>query len=274
MAMRLQRRASRKNAKRSTGPQTTEGKARSSQNARKHGLFARDTLLPGDDPQEFLQLIADLEQELEAGSGFERRLMRHIADTEWRMRRLVRLETGALTSQLEKERLYAQRLQAELGKLNQSLQPEHAGQNQTVQTGLGDESASPSANPYQQTTKGLGAVVAADRDTPVLLTLSLYESRLSRKYFSLLKQLRFTQKLRRAAEALERHRLPDETEVLPPATESAQAPPPTPATELTSPQGPTIALAQQPNPSTPSTDRANPQETEERQAERPPSTVA
>ncbi len=55
MDTRLQRRASRKNAKRSTGPQTIEGKARSSQNARKHGLFVRDTLLPGEDPQEFLQ---------------------------------------------------------------------------------------------------------------------------------------------------------------------------------------------------------------------------
>ena len=189
MVTRLQRKAFRKNARRSTGPKTPEGKARSSQNARKHGLFARDTLLPGEDPEEFLQLTADLEQELDAGSGFERRLVRHIADTEWRMRRLVRLETGALMDQLDKERLHAQRVQAQLGNLNQALQAKFGGQNQSVpakpadgnqsvQTGRSDESASP-ADPYQQTTKELGAVVAADRDTPVPLTLSLYEARLT-----------------------------------------------------------------------------------------------
>ena len=240
MATRLQRKAFRKNARHSTGPQTPEGKARSSQNARKHGLFARDTLLPGEDPEEFLQLITDLEQELQASSGFERRLVRHIADTEWRMRRLVRLETGALTSQLEKERLHAQRVQAQLGQLNQALQAKLGGQNQSVpakpggdnqsvQTEHHEESAPP-AGPYQQSTKELGAVVAGDRDTPVLLTLSLYEARLTRKYFGLLKQLRLTQKLRRAAEAMEPRPLPAETETRPPAAESPPPPPPpTPA---------------------------------------------
>ena len=88
LATRRQRRILRKNAKRSTGPRTPEGTARSSQNALKHGLFARDTILPGEKPKEFLQLIADLE------SNFERCLVRHIPDTEWRMRRQVRLETG------------------------------------------------------------------------------------------------------------------------------------------------------------------------------------
>ena len=230
MATRLQRRAFRKNAKRSTGPRTPEGKARSSQNARKHGLFARDTLLPGEDPQEFLQLTADLEQELQAGSDFERRLVRHIADTEWRMRRLVRLETGALTHQLEKERLYAQRVQAEGGNLNQQARP-------------GDENVSTLADPYQQSTKELGAVVEGDRDTPVLLTLSLYESRLTRKYFSLLKQLRLTQKLRRAEviepdQNLEPELLPAETEARPPATQSQQQQPPPASNGHLDPQPP------------------------------------
>ena len=144
MATRRQIRAFRKNAKHSTGPRTPEGKARSSQNARKHGLFARDTVLPEENPEEFIQLIADLEQELEAGGAFERRLVRHIADAEWRMRRLVRLETGALMDRLEKERLYAQRVQAELGKVNQ-------------QAGHGEENAPRPADPYRQSTLELGA---------------------------------------------------------------------------------------------------------------------
>ena len=216
MATGRQIRTFRKNAKQSTGPRTPEGKARSSQNARQHGLFARDAVLPDENPEDFLQLITDLEQELEAGSAFERRLVHHIACTEWRMRRLVRLETGALMSQLEEERLCAQRIQAEHG----------------------EENAPPPADPYQQSTKELGAVVAGDRDTPVLLTLSLYEARLTRKYFSLLKHLRLTQNLRRPAEAVEPEPLPAETEARPPTTGSPPEPhPPSPSTGQATPQG-------------------------------------
>ncbi len=285
MATRLQKRAFRKNAKRSTGPRTSEGKARSSQNARKHGLFARDAVLPGENPEEFLQLIADLEQELEARGDFERRLVHHIAGTEWRMRRLVRLETGALTSQLEKERLYAQRKQAELGKLNQRVQAQHGdqtqsvqaahdGENQSLQAERGEQN-SPPPDPYQQSTKELGAVVAGDRDTPVLLTLSLYESRLTRKYLSLLKQLRLTQKLRRAAEAMEPEQQPAETEARPSAPEHSQAQHQlTPALEPTSPGAPRVAAPQLPNPSTPSSARASPQEATQGQSEKLASRVA
>jgi len=280
MATRRQIKAFRKNAQHSTGPRTPEGKARSSQNARKHGLFARDTLLPDENPEEFLQLIADLEQELEAGGPFELRLVRHIADAEWRMRRLVRLETGALMDQLEKERLYAQRVQAGLGNLNQ-------------QAGHGEENAPRPADPYRQTTKELGAALLGDSDNPVLLTLSLYESRLSRKYFSLLSQLRLTQKLRRAAE-------PAETEDRPPAIESPRAPqPPISATSQLSPQAPLkepaqarapqaappstepassetprILPSQGPDPPPPSGGPASPQEAAEGQAEDPASRVA
>ncbi|MHC4445109.1 MAG: hypothetical protein ACYTA5_21125 [Planctomycetota bacterium] len=42
--------ANRQNAKKSTGPKTPEGKARSSQNALKHGLLARQILINDDDP--------------------------------------------------------------------------------------------------------------------------------------------------------------------------------------------------------------------------------
>ena len=117
MATRRQKKANRRNAKRSTGPRTPEGKARSSQNACKHGLFARDTVLPDENPEEFLDLIGTLEQELNAIGGFERRLVCHIADAEWRIRRIVRLESGFLTHHLEQERLRAQEIQANLSNL-------------------------------------------------------------------------------------------------------------------------------------------------------------
>ena len=48
-----QRKANRQNAKKSTGPRTPEGKARSSQNALKHGLLARDAVMADEDPAEY-----------------------------------------------------------------------------------------------------------------------------------------------------------------------------------------------------------------------------
>ena len=259
MATRLQRKANRKNARQSTGPSTPEGKARSSQNATTHGLFARDVVLPDENPQEFLDSIAELEQELGAVGGFERRLVHYIACTEWRLRRLVRLETGSLSHQLEKERLRELRIQADLSRLSPALQPNPGGQHLPKQpnpagqdppelddrvpgSGRGSharnrspeppaENPSSQANPigrntqspgqtqshgntpspgntqspdgygssvatrdYQQTTQELGASTVAYYDRPILLTLSLYESHLNRKYLTLLKQLRQTKK--------------------------------------------------------------------------------
>ena len=61
--------ANRENAKQSTGPRTPEGKARSSLNAVKHGLRARDCVIPqvdGHDAQEsFDALLAEFTDQLQ-----------------------------------------------------------------------------------------------------------------------------------------------------------------------------------------------------------------
>ena len=48
------RRANRRNAQKSTGPRTPQGKATSSRNAITHGIFCRDLLLKGEYPDLFL----------------------------------------------------------------------------------------------------------------------------------------------------------------------------------------------------------------------------
>ena len=55
--------ANRRNALKSTGPKTPEGKAAVSMNSLRHGLRARTVVLPGEDREEFNQLCDDLERE-------------------------------------------------------------------------------------------------------------------------------------------------------------------------------------------------------------------
>ena len=97
MATKAQMNANRNNAKKSTGPRTNEGKQRSSQNALKHGLLARDAVLP-EDPADFDRQLCDLEDTIEPKNALEFELVRQIVDAQWRLRRLTRLETGYLAA--------------------------------------------------------------------------------------------------------------------------------------------------------------------------------
>ena len=75
MATEKQIQANRNNAKKSTGPRTEQGKAASSQNALKHGLLARDAVLPGEDPADYEAQIAALEADIQP-EGQHARLQR------------------------------------------------------------------------------------------------------------------------------------------------------------------------------------------------------
>ena len=96
MATKAQVKANRQNAKKSTGPRTEDGKAHTSQNALKHGLLARDAVLPGEDPALFDRHFQDFEDTIEPQNALEFALVRQIADAEWRLRRLARIETAFL----------------------------------------------------------------------------------------------------------------------------------------------------------------------------------
>ena len=53
MATDKQLQANRRNAKKSTGPRSPEGKARSRLNSRKHGLTAKMLIIVGERPDDF-----------------------------------------------------------------------------------------------------------------------------------------------------------------------------------------------------------------------------
>ena len=92
--------ASRKNGARSRGPRTTEGKARSSQNALKHGLRAQQhVVLPDEDMAEFAALETALIDELAPQGVLQSILVRRIAHAAWRLERAERLEVELFEEQ-------------------------------------------------------------------------------------------------------------------------------------------------------------------------------
>ncbi len=90
--------ANRKNAEKSTGPKTPEGKQAAACNAVKHSLSARQLILNDDDedPTEYQALVDGLEDALSPVGALEYALVERIAVTLWRQRRLVRAESAAI----------------------------------------------------------------------------------------------------------------------------------------------------------------------------------
>ena len=85
--------ASRRNGAKSRGPKTPEGKARSAQNALKHGLRARKhVVLPDEDGAAFAAHEAALLDELAPQGALQTVLAQRIVAATWRLARAERLE--------------------------------------------------------------------------------------------------------------------------------------------------------------------------------------
>jgi hypothetical protein len=87
--------ANRANAEKSTGPRSEEGKARSSRNAFKHGLYSKQLVLPGEDAAALDGLKADLRAEHQPVNETEEILVNELAEQYWRIQRFRRLEATA-----------------------------------------------------------------------------------------------------------------------------------------------------------------------------------
>src|SRR5262245_29176029 len=88
--------ANRANARRSAGPNTSAGKARSRVNAWKHGLTAEQVVIPGEDVEQLKAIGRELWEEYQPLPGTESLLVERLAYYEWRMRRAVVLEAALL----------------------------------------------------------------------------------------------------------------------------------------------------------------------------------
>jgi hypothetical protein len=97
--------ANRRNAAKSTGPRSLEGKLTSSRNAVKHGLLASRMLAQGlENRAEFEELAAEIEDYYRPSPGMESRLVEEIIACLWRLQRARRFEAGQI-SKAKDERL-------------------------------------------------------------------------------------------------------------------------------------------------------------------------
>src|SRR5213079_1494315 len=105
--------ANRRNARKSTGPMTQEGKQRSRCNAVRHGLTAETVIGALEDAEDYKAFEAAVIADYEAQSAVERELVLRLASLLWRLRRATTMETGLFDIQAEQLLEFGQDRQAE-----------------------------------------------------------------------------------------------------------------------------------------------------------------
>ncbi len=81
------------NAQHSTGPRTPEGKTRSSRNASKHGLTAREVIIAPGDQEEFDDLLANFQADVKPQGAIQQTLVNQLVAAAWNLRRIGRMES-------------------------------------------------------------------------------------------------------------------------------------------------------------------------------------
>ena len=93
--------ANRRNASKSTGPNTEEGKQRSRCNAVRHGLTAETVISALEDAEDYKAFEAAITADFDAQSAVERELVLRLASLLWRLRRTTTMETGLFEIQAD-----------------------------------------------------------------------------------------------------------------------------------------------------------------------------
>ena len=95
------------NGSKSRGPTTPAGRARSSQNALKHGLTSQSLLLPSEDPGEFHHLLASYLHKLQPDGPVELALVHEMVAAKWRLDRIAAIETQLFGEAIDHVEEYA-----------------------------------------------------------------------------------------------------------------------------------------------------------------------
>jgi hypothetical protein len=115
MATQPQILANRRNAQKSTGPRTTEGKVAISKKALKHGFLARQAVISSESQADCDLYRDQILAELNPASPMESILAERIVSLSWRLKRAVRIQNQTIDA------LNAANTTGPLSKLTQSL---------------------------------------------------------------------------------------------------------------------------------------------------------
>jgi hypothetical protein len=103
--------ANRRNALKSTGPKSEQGKQASRCNALRHGLTAETVVGSLEDAEDYKAFEATITADYDAQSAVERELVLRLASVLWRLRRATTMETGLFEIQANQLRDYRQNRQ-------------------------------------------------------------------------------------------------------------------------------------------------------------------
>jgi len=93
--------ANRNNSRKSTGPRTDEGKAVVSQNAVKHGLFAAEAVISGENQADYEAYHDQFLAELKPVGMVESVMAERIVSLAWRLRRAERMQNQSIEDMIE-----------------------------------------------------------------------------------------------------------------------------------------------------------------------------
>ena len=92
--------ANRRNAQKSTGPKSAEGKSQSRFNALKHGMRANLLVLPGEDGEEFQARVDGWTDDLKPRNQREQYLIERAARVSWQLDRIERAYVARLSANI------------------------------------------------------------------------------------------------------------------------------------------------------------------------------
>jgi hypothetical protein len=195
--------ANRRNALKSTGPKTPEGKAAVRLNALRHGLRSEEILLPGEDEEALRELGERLRDELQPAGELENLLVDRIIASYWRLLRLGRVEAGIFAWERSEE--LAERAEREAqGYESHKIEAIMRATDIAITDKKGHEEALSRArrirSEQEDETATLGRTFARDADRANAFSkLSRYETAIERTLYRALHELERRQAARRGA---------------------------------------------------------------------------
>jgi hypothetical protein len=191
MTTERQKAANQANARHSTGPLTQRGKAVVRLNALRHGLLARDVVLPGESADAFEELLSQVRAEFAPVGPIEELLVDRLVKIMWWFCRLDRVETALFDWRVRV--LKVSQLSAEVNSYVKPALSDSFGTYITDETAHTEaqEALARAAQERDGDDVFLGRALDADaKEADALSKLSRYEKSLERSLFRTLEELR------------------------------------------------------------------------------------